>query len=369
MKEVVSHDNNFTPQILEYVHSNEALADPVTRRDYFEHMSGDDFIDFTQQVASLVRTGDSEQRQYFDGEKVGLMGHEVPDQRHKEGLLRETWDTAKSFLSDRDISDEDALEYAALTVAGGILYVHPFADGNGRTSRFTSFIMARGEQDPEAFEAMAKSMSGEWQVAPAHQIGVWEKREYKGEQPKEIEWEFQFAGEAEDALGGAIADSIYKDLTVRKFIDTADDETKQLIETCVTRDEDGNMESLNGDKLLEVLVNDLERGIGNAQRLLDLKRQFQSQYVRNYLRAMRSDLYGDMRVIRESDINPPVPAIAHSEEGQPITDKLYESRKVRQQNITGVLGERALNGSVRVRDEAVAQHRAYSQYHRRKAQQ
>jgi hypothetical protein len=369
MKEVVSHDNSFTPQILEYVHSNEALADPVTRRDYFEHMSGDDFIDLTQQIASLVRTGDSEQRQHFDGEKVGLMGHEVPHQKYKEDLLRETWDTAKSFLTNRDISDEDALEYAALTVAGGILYVHPFADGNGRTSRFTSFLMAQGEQDPEALDAMAKSLSGEWQVAPAQQIGLWEKQEYKGEQPKEIEWEFQFAGEAEDALGGTIVDSFYKDLTVRKFIDTADDETMKLIESCVTRDEDGSMATLNGDKLLEVLVNDPEKGIGNAQRLLDLKRQFQSEYVRNYLRAMRSDVYGNRRVIRESDINPPVPTISGTEDGQPTTDKLYESRKVRQKIITGVLGERAIDGSVRVRDEAVAQHRAYSKYHRRKSQQ
>jgi hypothetical protein len=57
-QEVVSHENNFAPQIVEYVEANEALADPVTRRDYFEQITEDDFIDMTQRVASMVRTGD-----------------------------------------------------------------------------------------------------------------------------------------------------------------------------------------------------------------------------------------------------------------------------------------------------------------------
>ena len=60
-KEIVSHQNNFVPQIVEYVQSNEALSDPVLRRDYFEQMTEEDFIDMTQRVASLVRTGDSSQ--------------------------------------------------------------------------------------------------------------------------------------------------------------------------------------------------------------------------------------------------------------------------------------------------------------------
>jgi len=118
-EEVVSHQNNFAPQIVDYVRSVEPLSDPVTRRDYFERMTADDFIDMTQRVASMVRTGDSNQLQHFDGEKVALMAHEVPDQREKEQLLRDTWETAQVLLHDRRFTDEDALEYAALTVAGG----------------------------------------------------------------------------------------------------------------------------------------------------------------------------------------------------------------------------------------------------------
>ena len=73
----------------------------------------------------------------------------MPDQREKEGLLRETWQTAQTLLHDRRFSDEDALEYAALTVAGGMLYVHPFVDGNGRTSCVLSYMIAKGAE-PES---------------------------------------------------------------------------------------------------------------------------------------------------------------------------------------------------------------------------
>lgn len=363
-QEIVPHDNNHSAQIAEYIHANEALTDPVTRRDYFERMEGDDFIDMTQQVASLIRTGDSNQHQHYDGEKVTLMTHEVPDQKHKDGLLRETWDTAKSFLQDREISDEDALEYAALTVAGGILLSHPFADGNGRTSRFVSYIIAKGDDSAEELDAISESQSNEWQVTPSGRITSWESPIYNSEQPQNIDWEFQFAGEAEDALDGAIAGSMYKDLIIRDFIDTADDKTKQSIEACVTRNADGTMLSLDGDKLLEVVVSDPENGIGNAQKMLNLKRQLQAEYVRKYLATMRSNVYDDVRIFRDDDITLPEDPRSKEPAVSAGTIKLYESRKARYEIITGVLGERAINGQVRARDEAVAQHRAYSKYYR-----
>lgn len=363
-QEIVPHNNNHTAQIDEYMRANEALADPVTRRDYFERMEADGFIDLTQQIASLVRTGDSNQHQHYDGEKVKLLTHEVPDQKDKEDLLRETWDTARGFLTDRELPDEDALEYAALTVAGGILLAHPFADGNGRTSRFVSYMIAKGEHGTDQIDAISESLANEWQVAPSGRIVKWEIPEYKSEQPHTIDWEFQFAGEAEDALDGAVAGSIYKDLIVRDFIDTAETGTKQLIETCVTRNVEGNLLSLDGDKLIEVLATDPEKGMGYAQKLLDLKRRFQAEYVRKYLETMRSDVHGDVRVFQDSDIAPPEDPRIKEPHVTAGSIKLYENRKARHEMITGVLGERAINGLVLPRDEAVAQHRAYSKYYR-----
>lgn len=351
MSEVVSHSNNFSPQIAEFVQSNEMLADPVTRRDYFEHLNDDDFIDFTQKIASMVRTGDSTQMQPFDGENVSLMGHEVPDQREKETLLRETWDTAKSFLLDRTISDEDALEYAGLTVAGGILLAHPFADGNGRTSRYASYIVIRGAENVESLDAMSQSLSKEWAVAPSKKIVVREPGLYSAEQPEKIEWEFQFAGESEDAMGGIIADSLYKNRVVHDFIEQADSETKQLVELCATRNEDGTMANLDGDKFIAIVVNDPDHGIRNAQDLKDIKRSVQAGYVRDYLKGMRSNVRSERRVLDERDVT--------------LTEGLNEAEQTRRKMMAKVVGERAVNGQILIRDEAVAQHRAYSAVHTR----
>ena len=219
-QEAVAHSTNNVGEISAFMASNEALNDPILRRDYFEHMNGDGFIDFLQQTASVVRTGDSEARQAFDGEKVGLMGHEVPDQREKQALLYETWDVAQEFLHDRSLSDADALERAALAVAGGVLLAHPFIDGNGRTSRISSFLIARGPTDEAAISGIVGQSSGAggWEVSPVN-LRLPSRKEYKGNQPDDIDWEFQFAGEGEDALGGIVANSFYKNAVLREFIE------------------------------------------------------------------------------------------------------------------------------------------------------
>lgn len=144
MSEAVPHNTHTVEAIQQYAQSNELLGDPVTRRDYYEHMDTDWFMDEVQRVASLVRTGDASHLQAFDGQEVGLLLHDVPDYRDREKLLRETWKTAKGILHDRNLSDDDALLYAGLTVAGGIVLTHPFKDGNGRTSRVFSYLIARG---------------------------------------------------------------------------------------------------------------------------------------------------------------------------------------------------------------------------------
>lgn len=159
MKELVSHEKNHAESVMEFFATDERLQNPTMRRDYFAQLDENDFLDIVQKTAGLVRSGEAE-NQYFDGENVSLMFHEVPDQREKEQLLRETWGVAQEFLQNNELPDDDALDYAALTVAGGILYAHPFADGNGRTSRALSYVMARGGNAQELQEILAESNGG-----------------------------------------------------------------------------------------------------------------------------------------------------------------------------------------------------------------
>lgn len=55
--EIVSHKDNRAEDITEFFNSQEQLKDPIQRRDYFEHLDENEFLDLVQQTAGLVRTG------------------------------------------------------------------------------------------------------------------------------------------------------------------------------------------------------------------------------------------------------------------------------------------------------------------------
>ena len=345
LNEIVSHKNNRAEDIVEFFNSQEQLKDSVMRRDYFEHLDENDFLDLVQQTAGLVRTGEVK-NQYFDGEKVGLMGHEVPDQREKEQLLRDTWAVAKEFLSNTEISDEDALDYTALTVAGGLLYAHPFADGNGRTSRTLSYMIARGNGDKqEMHDILAETGGGgNWQVAPIPLVTS-RQSVFEGKQPKRIAWEDALAGEAEDALGGIIANSIYSDTIIRKFIEKYSDLTERQIEESSLQNDDGTF-TLNGEDFITKLVNDPEAGITNAIELLKIHREVRADYVHRFLKAMRSKERIKPRNIRPNSLE--------------VTDEDNEFTRGLKRTVVKEMGSRSIDGLLTPADQQLIRHRAYS---------
>lgn len=345
--EVVPHENNHSKSIIDFINSRDQFKDPIQRRDYFEHLSEEDFLDFVQQIANLIRTGLAEQ-QHFDGTTVGLLTHEVPDHREKEDLLRETWKTAKEFLRDSEIPDQDALDYAALTAAGGLLYVHPFADGNGRTSRVLSYIISRGDKADrqELHDILASPNSGRhWQVAPIP-MAVEGQQIFDGNQPDHIEWENAFAGEAEDALGGVIANSRYGTAIIRKFIERHGESVKQHLEESF-RLNDNSTVTLQGEDFIANLVNDPNGGMTNASELLAIHREVRADYVRRFLKAMRLQQRFEPRRIQPGDLE------VNAED-----DKFTRGRKT---TIAQKLGERAVDGLLTPADQQLIQHLSSSQ--------
>lgn len=344
-KEIVSHNNNYSKEIIHFFGNDERFKDPTQRRDYFEHLDEDAFIDLVQQTAGLIRTGDANM-QHFDGETVGLMGHEVPDQREKEQLLRDTWAVAKEFLADTEIPDEDALDYAALTVAGGLLYAHPFADGNGRTSRTISYVIARGNgNEQELHDILANTGGGgNWQVGPIPLIASGQTV-FDGKQPNQIEWEDTFAGEADDALGGTIANSGYKSTILRKFIERFGELTDDQINKSSTLNEDGTF-NLNGEDFIQNLTHDPEAGMTNARELLAIQREVQADYVHRYLRAMQFRDRVKPRSIRPNDFE--------------VSDQDSEFIQGKKRTIIKEVGKRSINGLLTPAEQQLIQHRSLS---------
>lgn len=350
--EIISHKNDFSEQIAAYITSNESLSDSETRRDFFENMDEEDFLNTVQQIAALIRTGDDAHQQYFDGKTVRLLLHEVPDQREKEALLRETWQTAQIFLHDRDLSDEDALEYSALTVAGGLLYTHPFIDGNGRTSRVFSYLMARGStHSNELREITTESPNTSWQVAPVGLI-LPERNNFAGYQPDTVDWKWSYAGEGNDALGGIITNSRYSKRIIRTFIERRSSDIMELVNHHTTIDQRTKQRHLNADAFLEEIVNDSEKGMIYAKELLDINREIRADYVHRFLKALTSSTTVASYDIKTEDFDP---------DYVPITEFTEKQKKV----FISEFGKRAIDGKLRLIDQEVIRHRAFSTIHHR----
>jgi hypothetical protein len=318
--EFVPHDVNHAADLAVFMQANEQLQDPTQRRDYLSKLDGNDFIDLTQQIASVVRTGDANAKQHFDGVTVGIAGRQVPYHEDKEGLIRETWQVAKDFLNDPTLNDQDALDYAALTVAGGLLYAHPFADGNGRTSRGLSFMISQGSANTEELhDVIANSGGGgKWAVGPLL-LATAPRKDFKGEQPDDIEWEDALAGDAEDAMGGIIANGLpgYGDRVLRTVLEDADEGILRHAKDSMTTDK-SNRTVLNAEAFIEKLVHDPETGMANATKLLQAERGQRADFVRRFLRAMQSDTSWNAKsliaqVRKRADGNPDATAAVEAE--------------------------------------------------------
>lgn len=331
---VAPHEVNHSESIIEFLDANGNLEDPTQRRDYFSHLEDNDFLDLVQQIEGLVRTGKLE-NQYFDGKTLcPLRGREAPDQRDKEQLLRNTWTVARNFLNDTSLSDREALDYAALTAAGGLIIIHPFTDGNGRASRTLSYMIAYGNNNSQELHDILAKHEGvpKWvlglPLGLKLPISPYDTHYSEGgRQPEDIEWKSDLVDdiESENDVYDIIANSWYNSKIVRRFIkEHSDTVAVQLGQSLLQNG------SLDGDAFVSNLVNDPDAGMTNAQELLDMHREVRADYLLSFLQVMESD----MRF---------------------IPDRIFRS-KVRKE-----LASRAVNGYATWAECYLAQHYAYSQ--------
>lgn len=73
---------------------------------------------------------------------------ETPDLPHKAQLTEDTLRTVINILQSPEWDDSEALQRAALTLAVSLIYIHPFNNGNGRTSRVLAYLLEVGCSHP-----------------------------------------------------------------------------------------------------------------------------------------------------------------------------------------------------------------------------
>ena len=346
--EIIKHESDNALSIYEYFSSDERLQDDTMRRDYLSSLDSDDFIDLLQITAGLVRSGEPVY-EGFDGHNVALFDHEVPDQQDKESLMRDAWDVAKKFLSNNKLSDRDALDLAALTVAGGVLYAHPYIDGNGRTSRVLSYVIAQGPGSRSTMNKLITSHgdSSGWAITP---LGIVENHKpVPGEiQPDRIVWENEeIMGAMTDPLDGLLVDSEYhRDKAIRRFINNHASELSRDIRFSTTKRLNGLTE-LNANELLDYAMSKPDHALIYGKELMDYVREYRAEYVHRFLAAMQS-----RKPIPLGGAMPRISLTPPERDPAPTNSKLHTLRKE--------LSKHAVANLVTPAGQALAYHRTYS---------
>ena len=154
---------NLTEEAFPDSESRELFRDPATRLEFMESLEWEGFRDLLTHVNARVR--EIEPRDHtHDGEQSILRMATVADSRDKTQVLHQCFDQMAEYLHESDDEPEEKLNRLGLAVGAAIIYVHPFADGNGRTSRFMQSFLMHGTSDVEALEDHTSDATN-WQLA------------------------------------------------------------------------------------------------------------------------------------------------------------------------------------------------------------
>ena len=163
------HSTEHATDLLSYFQS-EIPEDPTIRRDYLSRVSSDDFISILQRTRQLTETGEATEHP-LDGRDVVTGTLLPPNYDDKPKLLSATWDTVNDILNNTEYDDQQALDYASVVAAIGVVGVHPFMDGNGRSSRLFSYVIARGGQSLDDIQNIISEDGGDfWKVRTIPEI-------------------------------------------------------------------------------------------------------------------------------------------------------------------------------------------------------
>lgn len=135
----------------------EFFSDPENRLDFIQEQDAASFYHIAQHINAKLRGEKPHEVRGRDEKGAFLPMLHTPSQEDKPAAFRRGFDALQEYLQTSQDSLEKKLEGAAMATEALLIWVHPFNDGNGRTSRFLAKFIEQGGASPE--ELIAESAS------------------------------------------------------------------------------------------------------------------------------------------------------------------------------------------------------------------
>lgn len=127
----------------------EYFSTPENRLDFLRTTSAVDFFRIAQHINARLR-GKRAWEVRRDGEKGGFLpGIHTPSDDDKPEAFKRGYEAIQEYLRDSNDPVDKKINGVALATEALIVWVHPFNDGNGRTSRFVGKFIESGAVDIE----------------------------------------------------------------------------------------------------------------------------------------------------------------------------------------------------------------------------
>lgn len=130
----------------------EFFAKPENRLEFIKAQSAKDFFRLSKYVNAKVRGEKPHQLRQRSEEQLGgsLPMLHTPKSSDKLHAFSRGFDAIQEYLLDTDDPTDVQIEALSMAAEALVLWVHPFVDGNGRTSRFIGKLIEDGATDQDA---------------------------------------------------------------------------------------------------------------------------------------------------------------------------------------------------------------------------
>ena len=131
----------------------EFFADPAQRVEFLKTLEPDEFFGIAQHVNARMRGYEPRDGQNANDKGGSLPFLKTPKADDKPEAFRKGFETIRDYLINSNDSVEEKAKGAGMAIEALVIWVHPFDDGNGRTSRFLGTFVENGTSDVDGLVA------------------------------------------------------------------------------------------------------------------------------------------------------------------------------------------------------------------------